>query len=102
MANGRRCPSRARRPTSGDPPEGGFLHHVPTHNPTYGYAEVSIYNICGADIMGSTAAHGKRHMLASEGSRHHSEARDTVTGYETVRHDAEGHWERADLGGHWG
>lgn len=69
--------------------------------PIYGQTEVSICNICGADITGNTAAHGKQHMLAGEGSGHHSEVRDTVTGYESVHHDAEGHWERVEAGGHW-
>ena len=69
--------------------------------PIYGYTEVSICNICGADITGNTAAHGKQHMLAGEGSGHHSEVRDAVVGYETVHHGAEGHWERVESGGHW-
>ena len=69
--------------------------------PIHGYTEVSICNICGADITGNTAAHGKQHMLAGEGSGHHSEVRDTVVGYETVHHGAEGHWERVESGGHW-
>ena len=69
--------------------------------PVHGYTEVSICNICGADITGNTAAHGKQHMLAGEGSGHHSEVRDAVVGYETVHHGAEGHWERVESGGHW-
>ena len=69
--------------------------------PIHGYMEVSICNICGADITGNTAAHGKQHMLAGEGSGHHSEVRDTVVGYEAVHHGAEGHWERVESGGHW-
>ena len=69
--------------------------------PVHGYTEVSICNVCGADITGNTAAHGKQHMLAGEGSGHHSEVRETVVGYETVHHDATGHWERAESGGHW-
>ena len=69
--------------------------------PIHGYTEVSICNICGADITGNTAAHGKQHMLAGEGSGHHSEVRDAVVGYETVHHGAEGHWERVESGGHW-
>lgn len=69
--------------------------------PIYGYTEVSVCNICGADITGNTAAHGKQHMLAGEGSGHHSEMRETVTGYETVHHEAEGHWEKVESGGHW-
>ena len=69
--------------------------------PIYGYTEVSICNVCGADITGNTAAHGKQHMLAGEGSGHHSEVRETIVGYETIHHDAEGHWERVESGGHW-
>ncbi len=69
--------------------------------PIHGYTEVSICNVCGADITGNTAAHGKQHMLAGEGSGHHSEVRDTVVGYEAVHHGAEGHWERVESGGHW-
>lgn len=69
--------------------------------PIHDYTEVSICNICGADITGNTAAHGKQHMLAGEGSGHHSEVRDAVVGYETVHHGAEGHWERVESGGHW-
>lgn len=69
--------------------------------PIHGYTEVSVCNICGADITGNTAAHGKQHMLAGEGSGHHSEVRETVTGYDTVHHDAVGHWERVESGGHW-
>ena len=69
--------------------------------PIHGYTEVSICNICGADVTGNTAAHGKQHMLAGEGSGHHSEVRDAVVGYEMVHHGAEGHWERVESGGHW-
>ena len=69
--------------------------------PIYGSTEVSVCNVCGADVTGNTAAHGKQHMLAGEGSGHHSEVRETVVGYETVHHDATGHWERAESGGHW-
>ncbi len=59
--------------------------------PVYGYTEVSVCNICGADVTGNAAPHAKQHMLAGEGSGHHSEVRETVIGYETVHHDAEGH-----------
>ena len=69
--------------------------------PIYGSTEVSICNVCGADVTGNAAAHGKQHMLAGEGSGHHSEVRETVVGYETVHHDATGHWERVESGGHW-
>ena len=69
--------------------------------PVYGSVEVSICNICGADITGNTAAHGKQHMLAGEGSGHHSEVHEVVVGHDTVHHDATGHWERVESGGHW-
>lgn len=69
--------------------------------PVYGYVEVSICNVCGADVTGNAAAHGKQHMLAGEGSGHHSEVRETVVGYETIHHDATGHWERIESGGRW-
>lgn len=36
--------------------------------PIYDSREFSICNICGADITGHTAEHGKTHMLAGEGS----------------------------------
>lgn len=58
--------------------------------PIYGTKEVSFCNVCGADITGNTAAHGKAHMLAGEGSGHHSEVRKVVTGYNIVNHPAEG------------
>lgn len=69
--------------------------------PVYGTKEVSICNVCGAEISGSTAAHGKTHMLAGEGSGHHSEVRKVVTGYNTVNHPAKGHYETRVVGGHW-
>ncbi len=69
--------------------------------PIYGTREVSICNICGDDITGNTATHGKAHMLAGEGSGHHSEVRRDVVGYDTVSHAAEGHWETRIVGGHW-
>lgn len=69
--------------------------------PIYSTREVSICNVCGADITGNTSAHSKAHMLAGEGSGHHSEVRQTVTGYNTVNHPAEGHYETRVTGGHW-
>lgn len=69
--------------------------------PVYGSVEVSICNVCGADVTGNAAAHGKQHMLAGEGSGHHSEVREVVVGHDTVHHDASGHWERVESGGHW-
>lgn len=69
--------------------------------PVYGTKEVSICNVCGADITGNTSAHSKAHMMAGEGSGHHSEVQKVVTGYNTVNHPAEGHWETKVVGGHW-
>lgn len=69
--------------------------------PAYGTKEVSICNVCGADITGNTSAHGKAHMMAGEGSGHHSEVRQVVTGHNTVSHPAEGHYETRVTGGHW-
>lgn len=69
--------------------------------PVYGTKEVSICNVCGADITGNTSAHGKAHMKAGEGSGHHSEVRQVVTGHNTVSHPAEGHYETRVTGGHW-
>lgn len=69
--------------------------------PIYGTKEVSICNICNTDVTGNTTAHGKAHMLAGEGSGHHSETRQTVVGYNTVSHPASGHWETRVVGGHW-
>ena len=69
--------------------------------PVYATKEVSICNVCGADITGNTASHAKAHMMAGEGSGHHSEVRKVVTGYNTVSHPAEGHYETRVTGGHW-
>ena len=69
--------------------------------PVYSQTEVSICNICGAEITGVEVAHGKAHMLAGEGSGHHTEARSTIIGYSTVHHDATGHYEMVESGGHW-
>lgn len=69
--------------------------------PVYGTVEVSICNICGTDITGNTSAHAKEHMKAGEGSGHHSETRQKITGYNTVKHEEEGHWETKIIGGHW-
>lgn len=70
--------------------------------PRYETKEVSICNVCGADITGNTSAHGKAHMMAGEGSGHHSEVRREVVGYESINHPAEGHYETKVIGGHWG
>lgn len=69
--------------------------------PVYGTKEVSICNVCGADITGNTATHSKAHMMAGEGSGHHSEVQRVITGYNSVSHPAEGHWETKVVGGHW-
>lgn len=69
--------------------------------PIYSTVEVSICNICGTDITGSTSAHAKEHMKAGEGSGHHSETRQIITSYNTVSHKEEGHWETRVVGGHW-
>lgn len=69
--------------------------------PIYGTIEISVCNICGTDITGNTSAHAKAHMKAGEGSGHHSEVRREITGYDTVSHAEEGHWETKAVGGHW-
>lgn len=69
--------------------------------PVYSTVEVSICNICGQDVTGNTSAHAKEHMKAGEGSGHHSEVRREITGYDTVNHAEEGHWEIKVVGGHW-
>ena len=40
-------------------------------------------------------------VVGRTGSGHHSEVREIAVGYETIHHDAEGHWERVESGGHW-
>lgn len=50
--------------------------------------EYSICSTCGADITGNTSAHMKAHTLNGENGNFHSEWRETVTGYNTVHHDA--------------
>lgn len=69
--------------------------------PTYATSERSICNICNTDITGNTSAHGKEHMVAGEGSGHHSEVKQVVSGYDTVNHPEQGHWETRVTGGHW-
>ena len=69
--------------------------------PIYGREQVSVCNICGAEITGNEVAHGKAHMLAGEGSGHHTETVNTVTGYDTIHHEAAGHYETVESGGHW-
>lgn len=70
--------------------------------PVYGYEEHSICNVCNADITGTdVAAHAKAHMLAGEGGGHHTEMVQVITGYETEYHEATGHYETVESGGHW-
>ena len=69
--------------------------------PIYDYVEISVCNVCGADISGNEVAHTKAHALAGEGGGHHNDFRSAITGYETVHHDAVGHWETVENGGHW-
>ena len=49
----------------------------------------SICNQCGADITGNTTAHMKNSLLnGGNCAGYHTEWRETVTGYNTVHHDA--------------
>ncbi|WP_303132857.1 hypothetical protein [uncultured Olsenella sp.] len=69
--------------------------------PIYDSQELSICNICGADITGRTAEHGKAHMLAGEWSGHHSEVHQILVGYDEIEHAEQGHYETVVTGGHW-
>lgn len=69
--------------------------------PIYDSQERSVCNICGADITGHTAEHGKAHMLAGEGSGHHSEVRQVLVGYDEIEHAEQGNYETVVTGGHW-
>ena len=75
--------------------------------PVYGYSERCICNTCGADCTGNEAAHGKQHMMNGQNAGYHTEVIQTITGYNTVHHDAvthvedQGHWETRESGGHW-
>lgn len=69
--------------------------------PIYGREEISVCNICGATITGNESVHGKAHMLAGEGSGHHTETTKVITGYDSVYHEATGHYETVENGGHW-
>ncbi len=69
--------------------------------PLYDFIEKSICNVCGSDITGNETAHSKAHMLAGEGSGHHTEVIQTVIGSNTIHHDATGHYETVEAGGHW-
>lgn len=48
----------------------------------------SIYNQCGADITGFAVSHNEQHLLNYEPGGYHTEWRETITGYNTVHHDA--------------
>lgn len=69
--------------------------------PIYNDIEVSVCNVCGAEITGNEAAHAKQHALAGEGGGHHNDYRSVITGHETIHHEAVGHWETVEDGGHW-
>lgn len=69
--------------------------------PIYDEVEVSICNACGAEITGNEAPHAKAHALAGEGGGHHNDYRSVLVGYETVHHEATGHYETVENGGHW-
>lgn len=69
--------------------------------PIYDEVEVSICNVCGAEITGNEAPHAKAHTLAGEGGGHHNDYRSVLVGYETVHHEATGHYETIENGGHW-
>ena len=69
--------------------------------PVYSHVEESVCNVCGAVITGNEAAHGKAHIMAGEGSGHHTEYIESLVSYDTVHHEAVGHWEAIENGGHW-
>lgn len=48
----------------------------------------SICNQCGADITGFAVSHNEQHLLNYEPDGYHTEWRETITGYNTVHHDA--------------
>ena len=48
----------------------------------------SICNQCGADITGFAVSHCEQHALNYEPGGYHTEWRETITGYNTVHHDA--------------
>ena len=63
--------------------------------PVYGNVAHDICNVCGAELTSENVfAHQESHMLAYEGSGHHTEWRYEQTGTQTVHHDAvtEQHW----------
>ena len=48
----------------------------------------SICNQCGVDITGFAVAHNDQHLSNYEPGGYHTEWRETVTGYNTLHHDA--------------
>ena len=48
----------------------------------------SICNQCGADITDFAVSHNEQHLLNYEPGGYHTEWRETITGYNTVHHDA--------------
>lgn len=48
----------------------------------------SICNQCGTDITGFAVSHNEQHLLNYEPGGYHTEWRETITGYNTVHHDA--------------
>ncbi len=54
--------------------------------PIYSSQELSICNVCGADVTGNTWQHEKQHMLNDEGGGWHSEWKSVITGYNTTTH----------------
>lgn len=48
----------------------------------------SICNQCGADITGFAVSHNEQHLLNYEPGGYHTEWRETITGYNTIHHDA--------------
>lgn len=48
----------------------------------------SICNQCGADITGFAVSHNEQHLLNYEPGGYHTEWRESITGYNTVHHDA--------------
>lgn len=68
--------------------------------PIYETRELSVCNVCGADITANPSPHTKAHMLAGEGGGYHSEVRQVQVGSETINHPEVGHWETKVVGGH--
>lgn len=72
--------------------------------PVYGQVGHTVCNYCGADISNNYDEHTKAHVMANgttAGTGWHEEFTTEVTGYETVHHDEQGHYETVVTGGHW-